>query len=298
MEISFDLYRIFYHVANNKSITAAARELFVTQPTVTHSIQNLEKQLGCSLFHRSKKGVLLTPEGELLYKHVRMAYKEIAEAEKDLVLLKEFTKGEVSIGASETTLHYFLFSYLKQYKERYPQIRLKVHNYNTLSLISALKEKRLDFGILVCPQDFSDSELIILPLTSFSDVVIAGPEYSELSGRPVSLEELSHYPLIVIGKGNSTNQILQKFFQKNNLEMLADIELTTSDLIVPAVINGLGVGFVPNFFAMEALQKGIVFQINLQEKMEKRNICLVYRKEQAHSIAAKECMNLFLNHNL
>lgn len=293
MDINFESYKVFYHVAQNKSITAAAKALYVTQPTVTHVIKTLEKELGCQLFIRSKKGVSLTAEGELLFRHISTAFHEIAEAEKDLTLLKDYQQGKVTVGASETTFHHFLFSYLKEYKHLYPNIRLKVHNYNTYDLLDTIREGKLDFGILVCPQNFQSENLTIRPLTSFSDSIIAGIEYKYLSKKVLSLQELSTYPLIVMGKGNMTHQILLDFFKKNNVILLPDIELATPDLIVPAVINGLGIGLVPEFFATESLKSGKVFELHIKEKMEKRDICLVYKKNQIHSIAAKEFIRLF-----
>ena len=73
MNIDFELYRIFYVVANNKNITKASQELMISQPAVTKSIKNLEDQLGGTLFVRTKKGVILTPEGEELYKYIKQA---------------------------------------------------------------------------------------------------------------------------------------------------------------------------------------------------------------------------------
>lgn len=293
MDINFESYKVFYHVAQNKSITAAAKVLFVTQPTVTHVIQTLEKNLGCQLFVRSKKGVCLTSEGELLFRHISTAFTEIAEAEKDISLRKDFQQGKVTIGASETTFHHFLFSYLKEYKHLFPKIRLKVHNYNTYDLLDTIHKEKLDFGILVCPKNFQSKDLIIRPLTSFSDRIVAGSEYEFLSKRVLSLKELSTYPLIVMGKGNITHQILLDFFKKHNVMLLPDIELATPDLIVPAVLNGLGIGLVPEFFATEYIESKQIFELHIKEQMEKRDICLVYKKNQIHSIAAKEFIHLF-----
>ena len=67
MSVSFDSYKTFYYVAKFRSFTEAAKALYVTQPTVTHAIQTLEKELGCILFQRSRKGVSLTPEAVMLY---------------------------------------------------------------------------------------------------------------------------------------------------------------------------------------------------------------------------------------
>ena len=72
--MNFETYRIFYYTARYKNITGAAKALFLTQPTVSHAIAGLEKELGCQLFIRSKKGVQMTPEAELLYRHLSKAF--------------------------------------------------------------------------------------------------------------------------------------------------------------------------------------------------------------------------------
>ena len=73
--MNFDFYRTFYYVGKYRSITAAARALYVTQPSVTHAIQSLERELGCPLFIRSQKGVRFTPEGEKFYASVAAALR-------------------------------------------------------------------------------------------------------------------------------------------------------------------------------------------------------------------------------
>ena len=103
MQVSFDSYKVFYITAKNKSITMAAKELYVTQPTVTHCIQKLEEELGCTLFIRGKKGVKLTPEGKVLYKHVSIACEEIWKAENDMKALKEFKITNEHITALQRT---------------------------------------------------------------------------------------------------------------------------------------------------------------------------------------------------
>ena len=131
MPVHFDLYRTFYYVAKYKNITAAAKALYVTQPTVTHAVKQLERELGCELFKRSQKGVTLTPEAQMLFGHVSAAYEHLIQAESSLDELKELSAGAVAIGASETTLHHFLLPILVGYRKLYPNIRLKISNSNT-----------------------------------------------------------------------------------------------------------------------------------------------------------------------
>lgn len=287
MLISFDSYRVFYITAKNKSITAAAKELYVTQPSVTHCIQKLEEDLGCTLFIRGKRGVKLTSEGKMLYDHVAIACEEIWKAEKEINQLKDFEKGEIVLGASETTLHHFLFPHLKEYKKKYPSIKMKILNSSTPSMLNAIRENKLDCGVLVFSSEYLEEGIETKVLDAFDDIAIAGRQYRELMGKKISLNELVKYPIITMEKGTMSNLTLKRFFNQHNLELKADIELATTDLIVPTVANDLGIGFVPEPFAQEALKRNEIFKLDLIEEIPKRNICLVYKNDKPQPIAVK-----------
>lgn len=287
MQVSFDSYKVFYITAKSKSITQAAKELYVTQPTVTHCIQKLEEELGFALFIRGKKGVKLTPEGKVLYKHVSIACEEIWKAENDMKALREFKKGEILLGASETTLHYFLLPHLKRYKERYSNIRLKIHNSNTQKMLDAIRNDELDCGVLVFPAQYDTDGVEIKTLATFQDIAIVGNEYKELAQSKVSLKDLISYPLISLENTTMTNWTFKEIFKQNNLNLMPDIELATTDLIVPTVSNNLGIGFVPEYFASEALERNEVFKLDLNEEIPKRKICLVYKSDKKQSIAVE-----------
>lgn len=287
MQVSFDSYKVFYITAKNKSITMAAKELYVTQPTVTHCIQKLEEELGCVLFIRGKKGVKLTPEGKVLYKHVSIACEEIWKAENDMNALKEFKKGEILLGASETTLHFFLLPHLKRYKKKYPSIRLKIHNSNTRHMLDAIRNDELDCGILVFPGEYNEEGIEIITLDTFQDIAIVGNEYKELAEHSISLKDLIEYPIISLENATMTNWTFREIFKQYNLDLNPDIELATTDLIVPTVSNDLGIGFVPEYFASEALKKNEIFRLNLVEEIPRRKICLVYKLDKPQSIAVE-----------
>lgn len=287
MAVSFELYRTFYFVAKHKNLTAAAKALYVTQPTVTHAIQLLERELGCTLFLRSQKGVTLTPEAQMLFEHVSIAYEHLIEAEENLNALKELSAGTLSIGASETTLHNYLIPYLVRYRKNFPRIRLRISNSNTPETLQAIQSGKLDLAVLVMAKGCRNLGLNVTHLAGFTDIIIAGSDYKELKGRLVSLKELLSYPLVCMGKGTVTREYLNQLFSDYHLELKPDIELATSDLIVPMVLNGLGIGFVPEQFAKNHLADNSLFQINLKEQLPKREICLITKPESPLSIAAE-----------
>lgn len=287
MTINFEFYRTFYYVVKYGSISAAAKALYVTQPTVTHAIQTMERELGCTLFIRNPRGVIMTPEARMLYEHIAIACEHIFEAENALTKARQMQKGSIAIGATETTLHHYLLPYLTSYRKEYPDIRLKITNSTTPATFQSLRSELLDIAVLVMPPGHREKDCLITPLAQFSDKLIAGRNYAFLQGRKLSLKELTTYPLISMEKGTITRQIFDEFFLSHHLELEPDIELATSDLITPMVASGLGIGFVPEAFATERLKDGSIIELQLNETIPMRDICLVARKDHIQTIAAQ-----------
>ena len=121
MTINYDYYRIFYAVAQCRSFTRAAEVLKNNQPNITRCMKNLEQELGCKLFHRSNKGITLTPEGQRLYRRVAAAMEEIRLGEEELRQDGSLESGSLSISASEAALHMILLDKLSVFRTRYPR---------------------------------------------------------------------------------------------------------------------------------------------------------------------------------
>ena len=151
MYISFDYYRAFYYVAKYGSISQAAEALMNNQPNVSRTIKNLESELNCTLFVRSRKGVELTPEGEMLYAHVAAAVEHIQSGEEEICLERTLSKGVVTIGASEIALRCFLLPVLKDFRQKYPGVRIRVFNHSTPQAVSALKNGLVDIAVVTTP---------------------------------------------------------------------------------------------------------------------------------------------------
>lgn len=292
MAISFDSYKIFYYVAKYQNITTAAHALFLTQPTVSHSILNLEKALGCQLFVRSKKGVVLTPEAELLYRHISLACKHIFEGEEALNRQLSMTEGLVRIGASETTLHHYLLPYLEQFKTMHPHIRLKISNTTTPLAVSSLKNGMIDIAVIISPKP--EEGLAIEKVSEFQDIFIAGTQYAHLKGQTLQIRDLTEYPLVCMERGSNTRDYMEAIFLEHQCELVPDIELATTDLITPIVSHNLGIGFVPIDFARTALEDGTVFHLDIADADFKRSVCVVTDSARPLSVAAGELLRLLM----
>ena len=114
MDINYELYKVFYYVATTLSFSEASKQLFISQSAVSQSIKALERKLEQTLFIRSTKRVQLTPEGEILLRHIEPAMNLIRRGEAQLTDIAS-TGGQIRIGASDTICRYFLVPYLERF---------------------------------------------------------------------------------------------------------------------------------------------------------------------------------------
>ena len=143
MDINYELYKVFYYVAVTLSFSEASKLLFISQSAVSQSIKSLEKKLGQSLFIRSTKKVRLTPEGEILLRHIEPAMNLIKRGESQL-LDANSTSGQIRIGASDTICRYFLVPYLKKLHKEFPKAHIKVTNATSIGCVELLENGQVD----------------------------------------------------------------------------------------------------------------------------------------------------------
>ena len=148
MNIDFELYRIFYTVANNKNITKASIELNISQPAISKSIKNLEEQLGGKLFVRTKRGVILTEEGKEFYNYIKQAIEYISNAESKFTELINLETGCIRIGIGSTLTKEFLLPYLEEFHKLYPKIDIEIVTNMSSELFPKLRNGLIDIIIL------------------------------------------------------------------------------------------------------------------------------------------------------
>lgn len=294
MDITYDYYRIFYYVAKYNSFSNAATVLMSNQPNVSRAMNNLEKQLGCKLFIRSNRGITLTPEGQKLYSHVSVAFKQLHSAELELVNSGNLENGTVTISASETALHGILLRVLKDFHNTYPGIHIHILSNNTPQSINSVQTGIADFAVV------TSSNKIYNPLREenvceFHEVLVCSPKYSYLTKQKMSLSELKNHPMVCLNKGTTTYSYYTDLFLKHNLVLTPEVEVATSDQLIPVIMHDLGIGFVPDFLVREPLSKGVLYEIPLKEKLPARHICFVEDTSHPLNIAASRLKSMLLS---
>ena len=287
MYVDWEYYKIFYYVAKYQNFTKAARVLGNNQPNITHSMNRLESQLNCVLFIRSNRGVTLTPEGEMLYSRIASAAVQIQDAEEELSASATLEHGTISISATETALNIYLSKKLRDFHTEYPGIRLRISNHSTPQAVQAVKNGEVDFAIVSTPAEI-ESGLKMVELKPFYEVLVGGRTFTALASQSLTLKELRSYPIISLSDESVTRSLYRQFFLDHGAVLKPDTEAATTDQMLTLVKSELGLAFVPEPMAKEALERGELVQLHLQEIIPTRSICLVYDRHRPLNTAARK----------
>ena len=192
MNIDFELYRIFYAVANNGNITKAAEELNISQPAISKSIKNLEEQLGGSLFVRTKRGVILTEEGKEFYNYIKHAIEYISNGENKFTQLINLESGCIKIGVSTTLTKEFLLPYLERFHKLYPKIDIQIVTNLTSDLFPKLRNGLIDIIILNLSGNDYGNDIEITKCKKITDCFVVNKSYKDLLNNEIT-HDLSCY---------------------------------------------------------------------------------------------------------
>lgn len=291
MVSNLEYYKVFYYAAAAGSLTAAARQLSISQPAVSQSLKQLEEQLGVSLFYRVSRGIRLSPEGELLFSHVSRAYEQLEIGEHKLLQMREMGLGEIRIGASDMTLQFYLLPYLEQFHEKYPGVKVTVTNGPTPETLGRLEESRIDFCVVSTPFVVKPG-MHAVKVREIEDVFVAGRRFLPYKNRMLDLQQLETMPVILLEKNTSTRSCMDQFLLDNHVIIRPEFELATSNMIVQFALRSLGVGCIVRDFAASHIESGKLFELRFNQIIPKRHFCIVTASKSPVSVAAKNLLDI------
>lgn len=294
METNLEYYKIFYYVSKYNSISLAAEALSITQPAVSQAVKHLERDLQCSLFIRTTKGVRLTKEGEVLASYVNKGYETILTGEKKLSEMLDLDAGEICIGASDMTLQFYLLPYLEQFHEKFPQIKVTVTNAPTPETLGHLQAGKIDFGIVSTPLK-NKYDFKVLPVRKIQDVFVAGKRFSHLKGGKLSYKELEKLPVMCLEGDTSTRRYVEEYLEERGVKIRPEFELATSDMLIQFAVRNLGVASVVRDFAEKYFETEELFELNFDRKIPERQFCIVYNERTPHSAASARLLDFLLH---
>ncbi|MFD2116718.1 LysR family transcriptional regulator [Paenibacillus yanchengensis] len=287
---NYELYKVFYWSAKTGSLSQAARALYLTQPSVSHAIKQLEDSFGITLFHRTAKGVTLTSEGAILYSYIEQSHILITVAEEKMAALKNLESGELRVGGSDSLFKHYLLPYLEQFHQQNPGIRVHLHHGTTPEVISFLKEGRVDLGVVRLP--IVDPQLEVQESIQLQDCFVAGTKYAHLQGVALSMEQLMNNPIILFSRNSRVRMAITELFQSYGYTLKPEFEVGSVDLLIEFARKGLGISFVTRQFVAKELEEGSLFEIKLDVQLPPSQVGTMIMRNMPLSNAASHFIEL------
>ena len=273
--------------AHAGNISKAAKELYISQPAISKSIQKLEESLNCKLFSRSSRGVLLTDEGALLYDHVKEAFETLNVGEDKLKRSIELGVGRIQIGVSTTLCKHILLPYLNEFVPQNPHVSISINCQSTHETLRLLEENKIDIGLIAKPNINILRDFQFDFLGDIEDIFVANPTYLQnLAERGIKDSKiLENATLMLLDKHNFTRHYIDDYFQKNFIEISESIDISDMGLLIDFAKIGIGVACVIKRFVKKELERGKLIEIPTEIKIPKREVGFVYKKSVKHSKA-------------
>lgn len=239
--------RYFVRIVELGSFSKAAKELYVAQPALSTQITNLEAELGTQLLSRSVRGVSATDAGKSLYLYAQSILRQIEMLKEEVSTQSDQPKGPVVIGLPPSVANVLAVPLIKQIRQDYPQIQLKIVESLSGHLEDLVSTGKIEMGLLFHDEEPAKelSRAIDRPVGRVAIVreellLFMSPDHSVRPETPVSAAEVADMDLFLPGPANITRQIIERHFESKGLRLKIAVELDSLPTIHALVSAGLG----------------------------------------------------------
>lgn len=275
--VNLNLYKVFYDVAQYGSFSKAAEFTYTTQSSISKSIKKLEEQLGSQLFYRNSHGVELTENGKELLYYVEQSYGSILTAERLLLETDSLNRGKLNIGLPSYISSFFFFDKIEKFHKQYPNIEITLMNGSREYLLNLLNTHKIDFIIYSSPLFESlDKDLELIKLYPIEYKFFCRKDKYENYKHIKDIKDLENVPLVLPVPGSNNRKFLDEILIKNNVKVKRVMNIQTSEGIMTAVKNDLGVGYI-----IEDIIKGddTYKCIDMKTKLHQEEVALIYNRK-------------------
>ncbi|MBD2843753.1 LysR family transcriptional regulator [Paenibacillus sp. IB182496] len=275
--MNLEQIKTFLTVYRSGSFQKAAELLFIPQPTVSHRIHQLEKQVGKPLIIRRKSGNLLTTEGKAFYPYALQLLEVLEQGQIAIDKAAKHEEVRLEIGCTNSLSNPFLYDILQGFTSHFPHMHIKVHSFSTTEIIHAIRMGTFNIGLSRYAID--DTELSFRMLDSEHVTFIVSRKHPWAGKRSVTLEEVAQHPLIVYQEGKQYRETIEFVFNQRNLVYQVKYEMHNLELI-KQMVGGSHVAtlFAPSYMGNE-LAGGQLVAIPIQGRpFPMRQTFLVYNK--------------------
>ena len=267
--------RIFVSVFQKNSITKAAQELHLAQPSVSLAVRELEDYYGIRLFDRIGRHIAPTECGKEFYRYAVHIVSLFNEMEKKMRNWDTF--GTLRIGASITIGTHILPVLIHRYQDQFPDLMIEAKVSKSASVEDEIIHNGIDLGLIETQPSHPD--LRAVPFMTDSMCAITAPDHPLASVKSISLAELSRFPFLMREKSSAGCKLLDAAFSLQQMTVSPRWESTSTQALVKAVAEGLGVSVLPYLIVKKDIEEGTVRQIPLNQPI-RRNLNVIYHKSK------------------
>ena len=262
MTLNLHLVRLFVAVVDEQSFTRAAATLYISQPAVSRSVQELERQVGLALLDRAHGQITLTEAGTVLYQQAQHIFAAERVADREFEQMRGLQSGRLAIGASTTPGIYLLPPLLAAYQHRFPAIQLFLDIGTTPEILSRLQTTALDVAFVEGPVATNDA-LVATPWRDDRLVVIASPAHVLAGQHAIPLDRLLAEPCICREPGSGTRAIIDAHLHALGKQLTIGMEVGSTEAMKQLVSAGLGIAITSEsaIVAEKAAQHLVVLHV-------------------------------------
>jgi len=288
--VKFNQLKIFYTVAQKKSFTLAAKELFLTQPAVTIQIQKLEADYETKLFDRVGKKIFLTESGKTLHSYAEKILALFAQAEEALTDVKGLKFGKLTIGASATVGSYYLPKIFEVFGKQYPDIEIQMNLTNSHQVIEDILAFKSDLGFVGELRSYEG--LVIIPFLEEELVLIVPPDHPFAHGERVSLRDLAGQPFIAREAGSATRELVEEKAGRRGVSLKVVMDLASNEAIKKAVETGLGISIISRYVVQKEVDQGLLRMVPFAKEKIMRKFFIIYHEDKYLSSIIRAFLNV------
>jgi len=281
--------RGFCAAVDTGSISRAADELGLSQPSISLQIQSLERELGVTLFERRGPRITLTPDGALLH---QLASGLVEQLDKLPALFAakrgDSNTGRLDIAAGGSTILYLLPDFVKRFITQHPGVELKLHNVTGRDGLAMLRADKVDLAVGSMTEHHDDIDY--RPLFSYEPVLICAPGHPlARKGEKVTIKEVAEYPLILPPSNLTTWGVVSRVFAKHKLHPVVKMEVGNWEVIKEYVRRDMGVSIVMSICLTE---NDSLVSIPMGKYFPSRSYGAVTRKGRVLSLQAQKFIEI------
>ncbi len=264
-------YKIFLAVAECKSISKAAAQLYISQPAVSMTVKKLEENLNTTLFIRKTKGVELTENGRKLYDSAKRALHILSDTE-DRLRFHQNT-GYLRIAASNVLCKHFLMPYLKEFTALYPDTDISIVCTSSSAACAMLEQCDIDLALAAKPENAGTAVYHSLGVIEY--IFVCTPAYRDrLNCDNEKIFERGN--MILLDKDNVSRRHLNSYYAQNKINPSHILEVNEMDLLIAFAKMGIGAACVVRQFVEQELNTGSLIEIKLSKPIPPREIGFLY----------------------